>query len=204
MTSARRVGIYGGTFDPIHIGHLVIAEDARYALGLDQVLFVPASRQPLKDETQGATPAQRLEMVRLACASNPHFAASDVDLRRPPPSYTVDTLSSLRAEADPATELLFIIGADAARDMPRWYRAAEIIRLVRLAVIGRPGYSLDLADLEARLPGIGARCTMIDGPRLDVSSSDLRARLAAGRPTRYQIPDPVLAYIAQHGLYREQ
>jgi nicotinate-nucleotide adenylyltransferase len=204
LTSAQRIGIYGGTFDPVHIGHLAIAEDARHALGLAQVLFVPAARQPLKDDAQGATPAQRLEMVRLACASNPCFAASDVELRRPPPSYTVDTLAALRAAADPATELVFILGADAARDLPRWHRAAEIPRLVRLAIVGRPGYSLRLAELEARLPGISAYCTLLAGPRLEVSSSDLRARLAAGRPTRYQIPDPVLAYIAQHRLYRGQ
>ncbi|MBX0326821.1 nicotinate-nucleotide adenylyltransferase [Oscillochloris sp. ZM17-4] len=204
MTSAQRIGIYGGTFDPIHIGHLAIAEEARYALGLGQVLFVPAARQPLKDDAQGATPEQRLVMARMACATNPHFAVSDLELRRPPPSYTVDTLSTLRAELDIATELVFILGADAARDLPRWHRAAEITRLVHLAIVGRPGYSLDLAALESRLSGVGERCTLIAGPRLDVSSSDLRARLALGRPARYQIPDPVLDYIAEHGLYRER
>jgi nicotinate-nucleotide adenylyltransferase len=199
-----RVGVYGGTFDPIHIGHLAIAEDARHSLGLSQVLFIPAARQPLKDEAQGATPAQRLDMVRLACASNPYFVASDLELRRPPPSYTVDTLATLRAEAGSAIELVFILGADAARDMSRWHRAAEIPRLALLAVIGRPGYSLSLQDLEADMPGVSARCTMVDGPRLEVSSSDLRSRLASGRPVRYQIPDPVLDYIAEHGLYRER
>jgi nicotinate-nucleotide adenylyltransferase len=203
VTSAQRIGIYGGTFDPIHIGHLAIAEDARHALGLDYVIFIPAARQPLKDDRQGASPAQRLAMVQLACGENPHFVVSDVDLRRPPPSYTLDTLVTLRAESDPAADLVFILGADAARDLPRWHRAAEIIRLVRLAIVGRPGYHLNLATLEADLPGIGARSTIIDGPRLEVSSSDLRARLTAGRPARYQIPDPVLAYIAEHGLYRE-
>ncbi|NTV64502.1 MAG: nicotinate (nicotinamide) nucleotide adenylyltransferase [Oscillochloris sp.] len=204
MTSVRRIGIYGGTFDPIHIGHLAIAEEARAVLVLDQVLFVPAARQPLKDEAQGATPIQRLAMARLACAANSGFAVSDLELRRPPPSYTVDTLAALRAQVDLATEIFFIIGADAACDLPRWYRAAEIIRLVRLAIIGRPGYQIDLADLEARLPGIAARATLIDGPRLAISSSDLRARLASGRAARYQIPDPVLAYIERHALYREQ
>jgi nicotinate-nucleotide adenylyltransferase len=99
---------------------------------------------------------------------------------------------------------VFVLGADAARELPRWHRSAEIIHLVRLAIVGRPGYRLNMAELEARLPGISARCTLIDGPRLEVSSSDLRARLASGRPTRYQIPDPVLGYIAEHGLYRER
>jgi nicotinate-nucleotide adenylyltransferase len=203
VTLAQRIGIYGGTFDPIHIGHLAIAEDARYSLGLDRVLFVPASRQPLKDDRQGASPEQRLAMVQLACSGNPYFLASDVELRRPPPSYTADTLVTLRAEADPAAELVFVLGADAARDLPRWHRAAEIIRLVHLAIVARPGYRLNMAELEVGLPGLSARCTLIDGPRLEVSSSDLRARLASDRPTRYQIPDPVLGYIAEHGLYRE-
>jgi nicotinate-nucleotide adenylyltransferase len=204
VTSAQRIGIYGGTFDPIHIGHLAIAEEARYALGLDQVIFVPASRQPLKDDLQGASPAQRLAMVRLACGGNPHFAVSDIDLRRPPPSYTVDTLATMRAEAGPSADLVFILGADAARDLPRWHRAADILRIASLAIIARPGVSLAVADLERSLPGVSDRCTLIDGPRLDVSSSELRARLASGRPTRYQIPDPVLAYIVEHGLYRER
>jgi nicotinate-nucleotide adenylyltransferase len=191
VTSVARIGIYGGTFDPIHIGHLAIAEDARH------------TRQPLKHELQGATPLQRLEMVRLACATNPHFAVSDLELRRPPPSYTIDTLLALRAEFGSAIDLVFLLGVDAARDLTRWYRATEIIRLVRLAVISRPGYSLSLQELEIRMPGISERCVTIDGPRLDVSSSDVRARLFAGRPVRYQIPDPVLDYIAAHGLYRE-
>ncbi|NNJ09369.1 nicotinate (nicotinamide) nucleotide adenylyltransferase [Chloroflexales bacterium ZM16-3] len=203
VTSVARIGIYGGTFDPIHIGHLAIAEDARHTLGLSQVLFIPTARQPLKDEVQGATPLQRLEMVRLACATNPHFAVSDLELRRPPPSYTIDTLLALRADLGSAIDLVFLLGVDAARDLPRWYRATEIIRLVRLAVISRPGYSLSLQALETNMPGISERCVTIDGPRLDVSSSDLRARLFAGRPVRYQIPDPVIDYIAAHGLYRE-
>ncbi|NTW04070.1 MAG: nicotinate (nicotinamide) nucleotide adenylyltransferase, partial [Oscillochloris sp.] len=187
---------------PIHIGHLAIAEDARDAIGLDQVLFVPAAHQPLKGETYVASPAQRLEMVRLACATNQYFCVSDVDLRRPPPSYTIDTLVELRAEADPA-ELVFILGVDAAHSLPRWHRAAEIISLVHLAVIGRPGYSLSLTELERLLPGISQRCLLVSGPQLDVSSSELRKRLAVGRTVRYQIPDPVLAYIIEHGLYRE-
>lgn len=200
----RRIGIYGGSFDPIHIGHLAIAEDARCALDLAQVLFIPAARQPLKTDAQGATPAQRLEMTWLACATNPHFVASDIELRRPPPSYTVDTLVALRANLGSDSDLVFMLGADAACDLPRWHRAAEIPGLAHLAIIGRPGYDLDLAALVSALPSLAGRYTLIDGPRLDVSSSDLRARLADGRPARYQIPDPVLAYIAEHGLYRER
>jgi nicotinate-nucleotide adenylyltransferase len=202
--SSQRIGIYGGSFDPIHIGHLAIAEEAGHALHLREVLFVPASRQPLKGGAQGASAPQRLEMARLACAGNPRFRVSDIELRRPPPSYTVDTLAALRAEAGPGAELIFILGADAARDLPRWHRAAEILGLARLAIVGRPGVELRVERLEADLPGIAERCDLIDGPRLEVSSSDLRARLASGRPARYQIPDPVLAYIDAHRLYQER
>jgi nicotinate-nucleotide adenylyltransferase len=198
----RRIGIYGGSFDPIHIGHLAIAEDARYALDLVQVVFIPAARQPLKSDAQVTSGVHRLAMTRLACQSNSAFKVSDIELRRPPPSYTVDTLTALRAEFAGASELVFILGADAARDLHRWYRAAEIPHLAHLAIVGRPGYGVDLAALTTALPGLAGRYTLIDGPHLEVSSSDLRLRLAAGRPTRYQIPDPVLAHIAEHELYR--
>lgn len=204
MSSSQRIGIYGGTFDPIHIGHLAIAEEAGHALDLAEVLFVPAARQPLKGEAQGASAAQRLVMTRLACVGNPRFRVSDIELRRPPPSYTIDTLLALRAEVGPAASLVFILGADAARDLPRWHRAAEIMGLARLAIVGRPGVELSMERLEAALPGVAARCDLIDGPRLEVSSSDLRERLASGRPARYQIPDPVLAYIAEQRLYTER
>ncbi|WP_129627359.1 nicotinate-nucleotide adenylyltransferase [Candidatus Oscillochloris fontis] len=199
--TGQRIGVYGGTFDPVHIGHLAIAEEVRYALRLDQVIFVPAARQPLKGVAPGASPTQRLEMVRLACAANPAFAVSDLELRRPPPSYTRDTLVGLRNHLPPFSHLTLIMGADAARDLPRWHRVHEILRLAQLAVVARPDHPCDLADLESRLPGVRLRTTLIDGPRLTVSSTDLRLRLASGRPTRYQIPDAVLAYIAHHGLY---
>ncbi|EFO79621.1 methyltransferase GidB [Oscillochloris trichoides DG-6] len=199
--TGQRIGVYGGTFDPVHIGHLAIAEEVRYALRLDQVLFVPAAHQPLKGHAPGATPLQRLEMVRLACASNPAFAVSDLELRRPPPSYTRDTLVSLRQHLPPTSDLTLIIGADAARDLPRWYRVHEILRMVYLVIVARPDHPFDLAELETRLPGVSLRTTLVDGPRLAVSSTDLRLRLATHRPTRCQIPDAVLGYIRHHGLY---
>lgn len=203
MGGPQRVGIYGGTFDPIHHGHLAIAEEARWALGLDVVYVVPAARQPLKTGEQGATAAQRLAMVRLACAANPALIPSDAELRRPPPSFTVDTLAVFRRELGPAPELCFILGADAAAELPRWRSADEIIRLARLAIVGRPGSTVDIERLDDVLPGLASRTTLIDGPRLDISSSELRRRLAEGRPARYQIPDPVLAYIEEHQLYRD-
>lgn len=204
MPQAEQIGVYGGSFDPIHLGHLAVAEDARAALGLRQLLIVPAARQPLKAATaQRADPAHRLAMARLACADNPAFIVDDLELERPPPSYTVDTLHALRARYGLATSIWFILGADAARDLPRWHRAAEIVALARLAIVGRPGASLHLPSLETALPGLVGRYRMIDGPRLDISSSELRRRRAAGRPIRYQVPDAVRAYIEAEGLYAD-
>ncbi|NTU77855.1 MAG: nicotinate (nicotinamide) nucleotide adenylyltransferase [Chloroflexales bacterium] len=196
-----RLGIYGGSFDPIHCGHLAIAEEVRSTLGLASVAFVPAAHQPLKGQAR-CPPDHRLAMVRLACADNPAFIPDDLELRRPPPSYTINTIETFRARHGPAAELWLIIGADAARDLPRWRRVADILGLARVAIVGRPGHSVDLPALEVALPALEGRCVLIDGPRLDISSTDLRRRLAAGRPVRYQMPDTVRLYIAEHGLYQ--
>jgi nicotinate-nucleotide adenylyltransferase len=195
-----RTGILGGTFDPIHYGHLAIAEEARVALGFGQVLLVPAARQPLKGGEHAATPAQRLEMARLACASNPAFAVSPIEIEREGLSYTVDTLRALRDAG--LGELYFILGADAAAELHRWHSAREIAALARIVAVGRPGVALDVAALDRDLPGIAARLTILEGPGLEISSTDLRERVVAGRPIRYQTPDAVAEYIAAHGLYR--
>lgn len=202
MAQPVRVGIYGGSFDPIHLGHLAVAEEARATLELASVAFVPAARQPLKGQAQ-SPPDHRLTMVRLACADNPAFYADDLELRRPPPSYTIDTLTTFRQRHPPPAELWFILGADAARDLPRWRRASEVVALTRLAIVGRPGHSVDLPALVAALPSLAGRCVVIDGPRLEISSTELRRRLGAGRPVRYQIPEPVRHYIAEQGLYTD-
>lgn len=202
MGRVARFGIYGGSFDPIHLGHLAIAEEARSLLALDQVFFVPAARQPLKQAVHGASPAHRLAMVCLACADNSAFVPSDLEISRPAPSYTVDTLASFRTQLGSAAELWFILGADAVGDLPRWHRATEMLSLARLAIVGRPGYVLDLAALEAALPGFTARIAVLDGPGLAISSTALRTRLAASLPVRYQIPDRVIDYLVAQGLYQ--
>lgn len=199
----ERVGIYGGTFDPIHNGHLAIAEEACWALGLARLYVVPAVRQPLKAGPQGASPEQRLAMARLGCADNPRLVVSDVELRRPPPSYTIDTLHSFRGLVGQAVALYLIMGADALLSMDRWHRTAEIIDLAQLGVLTRPGVVLDLDPLERKIPGIIARTTLIEGPLLAISGTDLRRRLAEGRPVRYQLPEAVRDYIQAHGLYCE-
>lgn len=194
------IGVLGGTFDPIHHGHLAIAEEARVALGLEQVLLVPAAQQPFKRGLTVATAAQRLEMVRLACADNPAFRPCPVEIERPGPSYTVTTLEEL--DAAHGAELCFLIGADALRDLPRWHRAADVPRLARIVAIQRPFVALDIETLFAELPALHGRLELLEGPQIELSSSELRARVAAGRPIRYLVPDPVAAYIEQYRIYQ--
>lgn len=198
----QRIGILGGTFDPIHYGHLVIAEEARWGLHLDRVYFVPAAEQPFKSGHHCASAQQRLEMVRLACHGNPAFIPSDVELQRQPPSFTVDTLRTFHSMVASA-QLWFILGGDALNSLPQWRAAHEIIRLARLAAVGRPGVAPDLSRLDAALPGLASRTDPLIGPLLDISSTALRQRIAAGQPVRYQMPDAVLEYIVAQQLYQE-
>ena len=199
--SNHAIGILGGTFDPIHYGHLAIAEEVRVALGLRRVLLVPAAQQPFKLGLTVATAAQRLEMVRLACADNPAFQPSPIEIERPGPSYTVTTLEELGVAQQ--AELCFIVGADALRDLPRWHRADDLPRLARIAAVQRPAFTLDLETLFAELPALRGRLELLEGPQIELSSSELRARVAAGRPIRYLVPDPVAAFIEQHQIYRK-
>ncbi|MGB9737595.1 nicotinate-nucleotide adenylyltransferase [Chloroflexus sp.] len=203
MTTIRRLGIYGGTFDPIHFGHLAIVEEARWYCNLDRVLIVPAAAQPLKAGHLAAA-HHRLAMVQLACADNPALSPSTIELDRPPPSYTVDTLRICREQYGTDTELYLIIGADAAAELPAWREPHQIARLAQLVVVKRPGYTLDLPALLAAVPPLHNRITMIDGPQLAISSTDLRQRLATGRPVRYQLPDAVYTYIQHHHLYQTE
>lgn len=197
-----RIGVLGGTFDPIHYGHLVLAEEARVRLQLSRVLFAPARESPHK-LGRPLTPAHhRLQMVRLAIASNPAFAASEVDLNRPGPSYTVDTLALLQAQLGPEAELYFLMGMDSLAGLLTWHRPDLLLARAQLAVAVRPGYSVDLQTLERALPGISARTHLLETPEMGIASLGLRRRVRASLPIRYQLPDSVEAYIRQHGLYR--
>lgn len=195
-----RIGILGGSFDPIHYGHLAIAEEARVALRLDRIVFVPAARQPLKHGGHGATSAQRFEMARLACATNAVFQVSPIEIERPGPSYSVVTLEEFH-KTQPA-EYYFILGVDAASDLGQWYAAERIIELARIVVVGRLGAAPDRERLIHRFPRLAERMLVIAGPRLDISSTLLRERVAAGLSIRYLTPDPVVEYILRHRLYR--
>jgi nicotinate-nucleotide adenylyltransferase len=200
-----RLGLMGGTFDPVHYGHLVTAEEARVQFDLEQVLFVP-NRFPPHKALDGVTdPEHRHRMTALAVAGNPRFSVSRVEIDRPGPSYTIDTLSGLRREYAPR-DLFYITGADAILQIVRgeWERSAELLTLCQFIAASRPGFPIDVHDLR-RYNVTGRELDnlhVIEIPALAISSTDIRARVATGRPIRYLLPDPVAAYIADQGLYR--
>lgn len=201
--SAARLGIFGGTFDPPHHGHLIIATEVRHALALDRVLFLPAGRPPHKRGAAVSPAEHRVAMTRLAIAGDPAFALCLDDVERGGPSYTADTLEAL-ARQHPGAELFFLMGEDSLRDLPTWRAPARILRAARLAVAARPGIDTDLTALEQELPGISARVAFVPTPEIGIAARDLRARVAAGRPIRYQVPPTVEAYILAHSLYRSE
>lgn len=201
-----KLGIMGGTFDPIHNGHLIIAQEAGWQMGLSRVLFIPAGDPPHK-QAQAITPAHcRLEMVRRATAHNPLFEVSTIEIERDGLSYTADTLAALQKIYGPKVELFFIIGADAAADLLSWHEPERVLQLARLVVAERPGYALPFEKLKAGLPHINLanRLFTLDVPMIEVASHELRARIAQGAPIRYLVPDAVAEYISQQKLYLDK
>ena len=195
----ERLGIFGGTFDPIHFGHLFLAEEARIRFGLDRVLLIPNGRPPHKDGLARASGNHRFEMTRLAAAGNPAFECSRVELERPGMSYTIDTLALLR-EQNPSADLLYITGVDTAAELMTWRRPGEVVQLARIVAATRPGY--DAQTLLRRLPdAIRERVSLLETTALDISSTDIRQRVQHGEAVRYLTPDSVLEYIEGHGLY---
>jgi nicotinate-nucleotide adenylyltransferase len=204
----RRLGVFGGTFDPIHLGHLVIAQEAAVRLRLERVLFVPTGQPPHKALTSISSAGQRHRMVEVAIADNSCFALSTAELHRPGPSYTIDTLAQLRVEYGADAALYLIMGGDMVYDLPEWRDPAEIVRQVAgIAALHRPGYGFAperVAELEQQLPGLGAALHPLEGPLLDISATQIRARVRQGMPIRYLVPDGVAAFIHEHGLYQAQ
>jgi len=196
----ERIGVFGGTFDPIHMGHLVVAEEARVCCALDRVIFVPAKRPPHKPGEPHASACDRLEMVRLAVEDNSHFCVSAMELERPGPSFTVDTLRAIR-EGHPSSTLFFVMGADSLVHLKTWRDPRGIMQLARFIAVTRPDWDIDLAVLDRELPGLAANTELLTTVRLEISSTDLRERVSEGRPIRYQMPDRVEAYIREQGLY---
>ena len=196
------VGIFGGTFDPIHHGHLAIAEEAREALGLEVVRFVPAAVSPFKPDRAVTDAGHRLAMVEAAIAGNPAFEASRVELDRPGPSYTVDTLEAAAAAGD--SDAWLIVSSEALAGFPRWREPDRILELARVAVVPRGGFEpLDEAWVSAHFRGREDRFAFLAGPLLPISGSVVRRRAAAGRSVRYLVPEAVAAYIARNRLYAE-
>ncbi len=196
----RRLGVFGGSFDPIHYGHLAVAEAVRVDFALDQVLFVPAAQQPLK-ASHHTSAADRRAMVAAAIADNPNFVLCELELERAGPSYTVDTLLSLH-QLEPTAQFWFVLGADALSSLPRWHLIEQLAQLTRFLVVQRPGASIDVAAATAGVAALHGRIDVCAAPALDISATELRQRVEQGRSVRYLLPDPVHAYIVTHHLYQ--
>jgi len=200
--SSGRLGILGGTFDPIHLGHLIAAEEVRVRLSLQQVIFVPAWVSPLKLGHRAAAPECRLRMVESAIQDNPYFGVSRIELDREGPSFTVDTLSAIREACGADVELFFILGADSLSSLKAWRRPQDILRLARLVAVSRPTYDIDLRALEQDLPGISQATDLVTTVEIGISATDIRARVAQGLSIRYLVHPAVETYILDHCLYR--
>ena len=199
---SRRIGILGGTFDPIHMGHLITAEMVRCAVPLDEVLFIPSARPPHKDRTRAASPEDRLAMTKRAVQENPHFSVSDIELKRDGLSYTVDTIAELQSRSHGAT-LFFITGADAMNDLYRWHDPVRLLHSCTFIVAARQGVELDESRLAEQFsPEQRSRIRIVPTPHLEISSTVIRARVRAGRSIRYLVPRAVELYIEERGLYR--
>jgi nicotinate-nucleotide adenylyltransferase len=197
-----RLGVFGGSFDPVHLGHLILAEQSREQAHLDRVLFVPAARPPHK-QGQVLTPfAQRLEMLALAIAGHPAFQISEIERDRPGLSYTVHTLTELQQQ-HPEAELCLLLGTDMARDLPTWRHPERILELAELVIMDRPGATLpELATLIPMPGGKSPRLRLVQAPLIEISGRDIRRRVAEGQTIRYLVPRAVEVYVQDKHLYR--
>ena len=204
-----QVGILGGTFDPVHLGHLLIAEESRLSLALDYVLFIPAGQPWLKAGQPLTAAEHRWRMAQLATASNPNFQVLRTEIDRPGPSYTVDTLTSLPAELGQPAEFYFILGMDALANFHQWKEPERVLQLANLVVVRRPSYrdaEIDniINEVKTRYPDYAHRLTALPMPGVDFSATTIRRRAAAGQSFRYHTPEPVERYILDNGLYRTE
>ena len=196
------IGVLGGTFDPVHKGHLIIAEEVRTRLDLVEVLFVPAGQPWLKTSHPVSPAEHRLQMLRLAIADKTHIKLSTVEIERTGHSYTVETIAELRGQLGDRDELFFILGWDSLDTLPQWREPSRLIRMCRLVAVPRSGYPLpDLKAMETIIPGISQRIVMMEKPEIDISSSAIRDRVSQGLSIRELVPEPVAEYIRQHKLY---
>jgi len=200
-----KIGLLGGTFDPIHIGHLLIAEDAREVLGLDTVVFIPAGRPWLKADQSVTDPQHRLAMVGLAIGPNPHFQVSDIEVRRHGSTYTVDTLEQLQQDFSPNTEKFLILGMDSLNELARWRSPERLFDLCVVVGVSRPGQEeIDIDKLESIAEGASGKIVLISGPSVGISGTDIRDRVVHRKSIKYRVPEDVESYILEHGLYTRQ
>jgi nicotinate-nucleotide adenylyltransferase len=201
-----KIGVLGGTFDPIHIGHLKVAEEVTASLKLSEVIFMPAGQPWLKADNLISPAEHRLEMMRLVLAGRSNFKLSTMEVERPGPTYTVDTMAELSRQLGEGDELFFILGWDNLTQLPQWHEPSRLIKFCRLVAVPRVDFPPpDLASLDAVIPGLSKRVILLNAPRIDVNASEIRRMVREGLPIQNLVPEVVEKYIKEHGLYaREQ
>lgn len=199
-----RIGIFGGTFDPIHIGHLILAEEAWFQLGLDRVYLVPAGDPPHKQHRRLAAVEHRIRMAQLATADSDYIRVSRVDADRPGPHYTADMVRLVRKRVDSQVELYFLMGMDSLGDLPNWSEAQWLVENCRLVALSRHDVEIDWERLNRALPGVQERVIILDMPELEIASNIIQRRVRSGQTIRYQVPRLVERYIREHHLYMAQ
>lgn len=201
----QRLGLYGGSFDPIHFGHLISARAVAEQFNLEKVILIPAARPPHKGHLKLTSVEHRLAMTRLAVEGDPLFDVSDAETLRPGPSYTIDTIGYFRYQVGPAVELFWIIGADTLPELAQWHRVTDLLAAVRIVAAARPGWRIpDLTQLRSKVGNDAVERLLADccpTPEIGISSTDIRQRIQSGRSVRYLTPDPVAAYIAANRTY---
>jgi nicotinate-nucleotide adenylyltransferase len=198
-----RLGIFGGTFDPPHLGHLILAEEARYQLNLDRILWLLTPVSPLKMDAVVSPWEQRLELLEAALQDNSSFEVSRIDIDRPQPHYAYESVKILKKEY-PGEPLIYLIGGDSLGDLPSWERPGELTALCdQIGVMHRPGSPIDLDRLEKQVPGLTSKVAWVESPLIEISGRGIRKRLHTGDPVRYYLPGAVYQIIQDKGLYRE-
>ena len=205
MEQRMKIGVLGGTFDPIHMGHLRVAEEVTARLNLSETIFMPAGQPWLRADSLISPAEHRVEMLRLALAGKPHFKLSTMEVDRPGPTYTVDTMAELKRQLGPAVELFFILGGDNLTQLPQWHEPSRLIELCRLVAVPRVGYpDIDLSSLDAAIPGLSGRVILLDEPCIDINASIIRQRVARGLSIQNLIPEAVERYIKEYRLYESR
>lgn len=198
------IGIFGGTFDPIHMGHLIVAEEVRVKLGLAEMIFVPAGKPWLKADRAISSVTHRLEMISLAIADNPHFKISTIEANRPGPSYTIDTIDALKQQLGTKARLFFVLGSDALSDLPKWKQPSRLVQECQLVTFMRPNSAVPSYKLlESAIPGISQHVIFVEVPQIDISATQIRSRISQKEPLSDLVPTAVERYIIEHGLYNE-